>query len=98
MCARQKTEALRMNPHEKHGRFVKVLKLVAAIDRSAINQGIDPHGNAGQVLLAALGWGDAAWLQIARLANVNAPSPTTRALVIDVFRGRANAPIQRRAS
>ena len=87
-----------MSHHEQRARAKKVTAMVAAIDKSAINQQIDPHGNAGQVLIAALGWDEVAWLQIARLANVNTPSETTRELVVAVYRGRANAPIQRRAS
>ncbi len=87
-----------MSHHEHRARARKVTAMISAIDKSAINQGIDPHGSAGQVLLAAIGWGEVAWLQIARLANVNAPSVTTRELVVAVYRERANAPLQKRAS
>ncbi len=84
--------------HEDRARAKKVTAMVAAIDKSAINQRIDPIGNAGQVLLATLGWGEVAWQQIARLANVNAPSATTRELVVAVYRGRAGRPALEKAS
>lgn len=84
-----------MNPHERIARSKKVTAIVAAIDRSAINQRIDPFGNAGQILIAALGWTDDHWAQIARLANVNAASAQTRSLVVAVYRDRSRkAPLQ----
>lgn len=86
------------NHFADRARSKKAVAMVAAIDRSAINQGIDPHGSAGQVLLAAIGWDEVAWAQICRLANCKAASAVTREMVVSTYRGRANAPIQRRAS
>lgn len=92
------------NAYEERGRARKVLALVAAIDRGAINQGLSPYEHAGRIQLASLGWSDDHWALIARLASdstgrtVNPPSAETRRAVRDVYIERAKAPVQRRAS
>jgi hypothetical protein len=85
-----------MSSHEHRARALKVVKMVSAIDRSAINQGFQPWDQAGRIFAASLGWGDDAWAQIARLADVNEPSETTRKLVQAVYKSRAANPGERK--
>jgi hypothetical protein len=72
----------------------KALAIVGAIDAVALSKGINPHDQSGRILLAMLDWPESAWLSAAKMANVNPPSAETKALVVDVFRGRAKAPVQ----
>lgn len=84
------------SPHEQLARERKAAKLVAAIDRSAKNQGLDPYDQAGRILLASMGWTEAHWAGVAKLADCNVPSPFTQRMVRDVYRNRVEG--QRAAS
>ncbi len=78
------------NPYEEAGRARKVLAMVSAIDRAAIAKGIDPHGNAGQVLLALIGYTPENWKVVDRVAGLkHASSPDTREEVKKIYRDRA---------
>lgn len=88
-------------PFETMGRQRFVLKMVEVIDRNALAQDppINPYDQAGRIVLAALGWDDLVWKTIARRANPKrskSPSAKSRQMLIDVYRGRATAPIAHR--
>ena len=87
-----------MNHHESRARAKKVRAMVEIIDQQMLRQKRNPYDQAGLVVLASLGWIEAVWLAIAHKAGVTPPSQETKEAFRDVFRGRATAPIQRRAS
>jgi hypothetical protein len=79
----------------------KVIAMVAALDRNFVKQNprVDPHDQAGRILLASHKWSDAVWLLIAKNAGYKrekTPGKETRRLVREVYEGRATAPLQRR--
>jgi hypothetical protein len=79
----------------------KAIDMVAALDRNAVKQGISPFDQAGRILAASLGWTDDEWHRIAKNAGYTSkktPGPETRSLVRDVYRSRAQAPVQKVAS
>lgn len=71
----------------------KALALIGAIDAVALSRGINPHDQAGRILLSMLDWPESAWLSVAEKAGINPPSAETRAMVAQVYRGRATAPV-----
>ena len=83
------TDPTKPSPHEQLARERKAAKLVAAIDRSAVNQDIDPYDQAGRILAASWGWDDDCWHQIARLAGTKPPSEETRKHVRAAYKARA---------
>ena len=88
--------------HATINRQRKALAMVAVIDANASRQGVQPHDQAGRILLASKSWSDAIWHQIARDAGYKSkvpPRETTREMVAAIYRGRATAPVEnRRAS
>lgn len=74
--------------------------MVAVIDRDAIRQGLSPYDQAARILLASRGWTDATWEQIGVRAGYEpkAISEATRDCVRDVYRSRAQAEPEARAS
>lgn len=72
--------------------------MVQVLDAQMIRQKRSPYDQAGLVVLASLGWVEAVWLVIAQKAGVNPPSEATKEALRDVYRGRATAKIQGRAS
>jgi hypothetical protein len=91
------------NPFADAGRARFVLAMAEVIDRNALSQKppINPFDQAGRIALAALGWDERTWKMIARRANpkrTKAPSSESKRALIELYRGRARAPLQRRAS
>lgn len=77
----------------------KVLAMVAVIDADAVEKKrISPFDQAGRIWLASRDWSDATWLQIAKSAGYKSektPGQGTRAMVREVYEGRAKAPVSR---
>jgi hypothetical protein len=87
--------------HATINRQKKSLAMVAVIDANALRQNVSPFDQAGRILLASLGWSDAVWHQIALDAGYPSkvpPRDTTREMIRVIYRGRAAAPVQRKAS
>lgn len=84
--------------HERAARAKKVLAMVQVLDQQMLRQKRNPYDQAGLVVLASLGWVEGVWLVLAHKAGVNPPSDTTKEALRDVYRGRAKAPLQERAS
>lgn len=87
--------------HATINRQKKTLAMIAVIDANALRQNVSPFDQAGRILLASLGWPDKVWHQIALDAGYTSkvpPRDTTREMIRCVYRGRAAAPIQKRAS
>lgn len=89
------------NPFADAGRARFVLKMVEVIDRNALAQQppINPFDQAGRIALAALGWDERTWKSIGRRANPKRskpPSAESRRMLIEVYRGRARAPLEQR--
>lgn len=87
------------NPFADAGRARFVLAMAGVIDRNALAQHppINPFDQAGRIALAALGWDELTWKSIARRANpkrAKPPSAESRRMLIEVYRGRARAPLQ----
>lgn len=86
---------------EREGRQAKALAMVAVIDSDAIQKSkLDPFDQAGRILLASLDWPDRVWERIGERAGYKrkAISALTREEVRNVYRGRAKAPLARRAA
>lgn len=102
----RKREAAKNHPLAVQGRQLKALAMCAVIDANAIRQGIQPFDQAGRILLASDGWNDKTWEDIGENATKpngehyerKAISPETRALVRDIYRGRATAPVDHRVA
>jgi hypothetical protein len=91
------------NPFADAGRARFVLKMVEVIDRNALAQEppINPFDQAGRIALAALGWDERTWKSIARRANPKRskpPSPESRRMLIEVYRGRSRAPLTQKVA
>lgn len=82
------------------GRMRKAIEMVGFIDANAIRQGLSPYDQAGRILLATREWDDATWEAIGVGAGYKpkAISVATRDMVRDVYRSRAQAPLQQVAS
>jgi len=86
------------NPFALNNRRKKVLAMVEVIDRAALRQDppLNPFDQAGRIWQAARDWSDAVWLQIAKQAGFKSdrtPGPETRAMLREVYEGRAKAPV-----
>lgn len=87
--------------HATINRQKKTLAMIAVIDANALRQNVSPFDQAGRILLASLSWPDKVWHQIAidaGYASKVPPRDTTREMVRAIYRGRAAAPVQRKAS
>jgi hypothetical protein len=81
------------NEYKKVAQANKILAMVSVIDRAAIERKppIDPHGNAGQVLLALLSYTKKHWEVVDKVARLKSESsPEVREMVKTVYRDRAN--------
>lgn len=92
-----------MTDFATRNRWLKATAMVRAIDDQFRKQlpNLCAIDQSGRILLASHGWTDDHWLQIAQNAGYKSkvtPGPTTRGYVRDALRGRAMAPVQRRAS
>ena len=74
-------------PNDEHplaiaNRRIKVLAMVAAIDRNFIRQTprVDPFDQAGKILLASQNWDDGVWLLIAKKARLMARQQVAKLL------------------
>ena len=84
-------------------RRLKVLAMVAVIDRNFVKQNpsVDPYDQAGRIWQASRGWSDDVWLTIAQKAGYKSKKPPgdkTRALVREIYEGRAAAPTSRQVA
>lgn len=98
----------KQHPLAVKGRREKALAMVVVIDANFIRQfpKLDPYDQGARIRLASFGWTDTQWEDIGE--NAVKPdgthyerkdiSPETRALVREIYDGRAKAPAQRRAS
>jgi hypothetical protein len=76
----------------------KCLALVGAIDSTALSKDISPFDQAGRIVLLLNEWKDSTWAALSKMADVNLPSQETRAMVKEVYVGRASARVERRAA
>jgi len=91
------------NPWAIAGRQQKALAMAVVIDANAVNQGLSPFDQAGRILLASADWSDAIWEGIGERARKpngeryerKPVSEETRAMVRDIYRGRAQAPVSK---
>lgn len=91
------------NPFAVANRRKKAVAMVEVIDRNALAQepSINPFDQAGRILLASREWSDEVWLAIAKRAGFKrdrTPGPDTRELVREVYRGRAQAPVDKQVA
>ncbi len=83
-----------MNSYEEAARARKVITMVSSIDRAAIAKNIDPHGNAGQVLLALIGYSSVQCAIVDRVSKLKTcSSEETRKAVKKVYSDRATSDI-----
>lgn len=90
-----------MTDYAAINRQKKALAMARVIDANARRQGVDPHDQAGRILLASKGWSDEVWHQIAKDAGYTSaipPRETTREMVRAIYSGRATAPLAHRVA
>jgi hypothetical protein len=75
------------NPFERLARAEKVAKMVAAIDRQAQSNKLDPHGQAVADWIASID--RHTWVIFAEGLKLRAPSVETIGQVVSVYRARA---------
>lgn len=108
-CARCRArEAAKNHPLAVKGRREKALAMAVVIDANFIRQfpKLDPFDQAFRIRDASFTWSDSTWEAIGE--NALKPngehyerkdiSPETRALVREIYEGRAKAPLAARAS
>jgi hypothetical protein len=77
------------NVHERVARLNKVRALVGAIDRIAVERGVDPLRRPADVLTQLRKLSLLGWCEVADLAHVHPPSEATQALVLAEYERRA---------
>ncbi len=82
------------------GRMRKAIAMVGFIDRKALDKNLSPFDQAGRILLVSHEWDDATWetIGVGSGYKPKAISAATREMVRDVYRSRAQAPLQKAAS
>ncbi len=109
LCARCRArEAAKKHPLAVKGRREKALAMTVVIDANFRRQfpNLDPFDQALRIRDASFAWSDSTWADIGE--NALKPngehyerkdiSPDTRALVREIYEGRAKAPLAARAS
>lgn len=81
----------------------KVLAMVALFDALFVERypNLDPYDQAGRIADATREWTDEHWHQLAKRAGYTSTKPpgeTTRAMFVEVYRGRSRAPLAARSA
>jgi hypothetical protein len=77
------------NPHEDTARSRKVFALVEAIDRVCRKANLDTYADAEEIAGMLENWDATAWAELAISHGIRPPSETTRHMVIERVRARA---------
>jgi hypothetical protein len=74
------------NVYELRARQEKVVKMVAVLDRFLVAADVHPFAVTAAADIEGLS--EKAWKRVAQLAGCNAPSPTTIAAIVAIYRDR----------
>lgn len=104
--AARQAPAPSQHPSAVAGRQRKALAMAVVIDRSAVAQGLSPFDQAARIVIKSYEWSDRVWEDIGeRALKPNGEhyerkeiSQETRETVRQIYRGRAQAPVNRRAA